>query len=273
MDRSWRSSVRLSFVPTLVMSAWLVGCSSAPDDPASNSNAQGAIAERSPVVAPVIVEDDDDTQEGDPAALEGASTAFFPEGTFVDPGAPPPTTPPTPPKGPYAHLDPTHLVPAQLLSRAVSYFDANKAIITNRDYLTVVDFSPHSGKKRFFVIDMKSGVVKPHVVAHGKGSDPTWTGYATTFSNVSGSNMSSVGFAVTGETYFGSHGRSLRLKGLSPTNSNMLTRAIVIHSASYVIEGAAKQGRSLGCFVLDEAIKDDVIDMIEGGSLLYAGTV
>jgi hypothetical protein len=101
-------------------------------------------------------------------------------------------------------------------------------------------------------------------------SDPNHTGYATTFSNVSGSNMSSLGFAITGAVYYGAHGRSLRLEGLSSTNSNMFDRAIVVHRADYVSEDFAKQGRSLGCFVFDPDFTDEIIDKIEGGSLLYA---
>ena len=49
----------------------------------------------------------------------------------------------------------------------------------------------------------KTGVVTPAVVAHGKMSDPDYTGYATKFSNVEGSNMSSLGFVLTGATYTG----------------------------------------------------------------------
>jgi hypothetical protein len=261
-SRTWRSAAQFSFAPSLIVCALLAGCSSPVD--AEAPRADEAAPPRQGASAAMPTSEEEGTDETD----EGAKSAhaFFPRGKFVDPGDP--VTPPT--QGPYAYLDPTHLVPTKLLDRAVAFFDANKAIITNKDFLTVVDFSVHSGTQRFFVIDMASGVVEPYVVAHGKMSDPNYTGYATSFSNVSGSNMSSLGFAVTGDTYYGIHGRSLRLEGLSPTNSNMLSRAIVIHGASYVVEGQAKQGRSLGCFALDETEKDDVIDMLEGGSLLYA---
>ncbi len=248
-------------VLVLALTALLVGCSDAAEEPAEIASPTAAAPTR-----PVGPEDDA-TEEGDRAAPPPATSQYFPQGSFVDPGTPPANTPAP---GPYAHLDPAHLVPKSLLARAVLFFDANKAQIKNLKFITVVDFTPHSGKKRFFVVDMKTGVVRAQVVAHGKMSDPNWTGYATTFGNVSGSNMSSLGFALTGDTYYGTHGRSLRLHGLSPTNSNMYSRAIVIHSATYVVEGQSKQGRSLGCFVLDEDVKDDIVDLIEGGSLLYA---
>ena len=247
----------------------LAACSGAPDEPASVSepSREGAATPPPPARGGVPQTEETAASEGDD--LAPPTRLAIPKDRFVDPGTPSTTTPP-PATSPYAYVDPTHVVPKKLLDRAVAYYDANKTVIPNRDYLTVVDFSKHSGKQRFYVVDRKSGAVKSFVVAHGKMSDPSWTGYATSFSNVPGSNQSSVGFAVTADTYYGSHGRSLRLEGLSPTNSNMYTRAIVIHGASYVVEGAAKQGRSLGCFALDETEKDDIIDMLEGGSLLYA---
>ncbi|MCP5916770.1 murein L,D-transpeptidase catalytic domain family protein, partial [Klebsiella pneumoniae] len=73
---------------------------------------------------------------------------------------------------------------------------------------------------RFFIVDMNSGSVWPLHVAHGKGSDSNHDGYAEKFSNTSGSNASSLGYYITAETYNGSNGYSLRLDGMSSTNSN-----------------------------------------------------
>lgn len=171
----------------------------------------------------------------------------------------------------YAHLDRGGVVPRDLLEDAVLFFHANNARLRNKAYLTVVDFSKHSREKRLFVVDMKSGSVRGHVVAHGSGSDPGHTGYATKFSNVSGSNASSLGYYVTAETYSGKHGRSLRLDGVSSTNSNARARAVVIHGASYVSEGRSKQGRSWGCPAIPSDVKDQVISAIDQGSLLYIG--
>lgn len=44
----------------------------------------------------------------------------------------------------YAHLDPNHEVPKDLLANAVTYYDANLSKFTNSDYITVVDFKPRS---------------------------------------------------------------------------------------------------------------------------------
>ncbi len=171
----------------------------------------------------------------------------------------------------YDAVDRQHVVPRNLLEDALVMYDVNKEKLDNKDHLTVVDFARHSGKQRFFVLDMTSGAVSPYVVAHGSGSDPDDTGIPTRFSNTPDSNMSSLGFYVTAETYDGKHGRSLRLDGVSSTDSNVRARAIVVHGASYVSEGRSKQGRSWGCFALPENEKDHVIDMIRGGSLIYAG--
>src|SRR5262249_39315084 len=147
----------------------------------------------------------------------------------------------------YDHLDPSRQVPADLLENAVLFLHANKAKIKNQKVLSVVDFSKHSSKKRFFLVDLKSGNVRASVVAHGSGSDPGHTGMASKFSNVSGSNASSLGYYLTAETYDGKNGRSLRIDGVSDTNSNARSRAVVVHRAKYVNEGSAKQGRSWGC--------------------------
>jgi hypothetical protein len=157
-----------------------------------------------------------------------------------------------------------------LFEMAILYYDTNVSVIPNKDYLTVVDFQKPSGKKRFFIMDMNGGPVSAHMVAHGKNSDPDDTGYATSFSNVEGSFQSSLGFYQASETYDGVHGESVRLDGLSTTNSNVRDRVIVIHSATYVSDDNAKQGRSEGCFALSEDDKPGVVAELKNGSVIYA---
>lgn len=172
----------------------------------------------------------------------------------------------------YDHLDPGHIVPTAALKMAVEYFIANKSKIPNQNYISVIDFSKHSGKQRFFIVDLKTGAVAAHKTAHGKYSDSDHDGYATKFSNTNGSGMSSVGFYLTAETYYGANGYSLRLDGKSSTNSNARSRAIVIHPANYVSESSLKQGRSLGCPALDPDNSEKIIEKIKRGSLIYAFT-
>jgi hypothetical protein len=170
----------------------------------------------------------------------------------------------------HANVDPNHVVPRDLLARALGFFEVNKDRIDNPKYVTVVDFAKHSGKDRFFIVDLDTGRVESHVVAHGSGSDPSNTGYAKRFSNKSGSNASSLGYYLTAETYNGDNGFSLRLDGVSGTNSRVRDRAVVIHGANYVDEGRSRQGRSSGCFALAADESSAVIRKLRGGSVLYA---
>ena len=170
----------------------------------------------------------------------------------------------------YSYVDPTKMIPSGQLTTALLYFDANLAKIKNQDYLSVIDFRQFSGNKRFYIINMKTGEVWAIRVAHGKGSDPDHDGYANSFSNVSGSNASSVGFYMTSTTYDGSHGYSLSLDGLSSTNSNVRSRAIVVHGADYVSEADVIQGRSWGCPAVAMENRTKLIDMIKNGSIIYA---
>lgn len=171
----------------------------------------------------------------------------------------------------YQHLDPKHEVPTDLLEKAVTYYDANLNKIANKNYLSVIDFSRKSTLKRFFIIDMKTGAVWGIHTSHGKGSDTNADGIAEKFSNTSGSNMSSLGFYRAAETYSGKHGLSLRLDGLSSTNSKARARAIVIHAADYVSEKNVIQGRSWGCPAVAPENRDTVISKLKGGSIIYAG--
>lgn len=98
------------------------------------------------------------------------------------------------------------------------------------------------------------------LVAHGRNSGEL---YADKFSNTPNSNQSSLGFYVTGSTYIGKHGTSLKLHGVEKgINNNAESRAIVMHAADYVSETFIKKvgrpGRSFGC----PAIPTDVISLM-----------
>jgi hypothetical protein len=141
-----------------------------------------------------------------------------------------------------------------------------------KDILTVIDFSKSSNEKRLWVIALNSRRVLFHdYVAHGRNSGDE---FAKKFSNRSQSYMSSIGFYLTGETYSGKHGLSLRLDGMDPDfNHNARSRAIVIHGADYVSEDFIKKygrlGRSFGCPSVSMDISDQVIDTIREGSILF----
>lgn len=151
-----------------------------------------------------------------------------------------PTAPLTPPRR--SSSGDTRGVPHDLIAAARRVL-ANNPGRFRSDVFVVVDFRRPSTQDRFFVVEGER--VTAYFTAHGSGSDPGNTGRATRFSNVSRSHQSSVGVYRTAETYSGRHGYSLCLDGLSRTNSKARARAIVVHGASYVVEGS-RAGRSWG---------------------------
>ncbi|MNL08318.1 hypothetical protein D3C87_1290350 [compost metagenome] len=170
----------------------------------------------------------------------------------------------------YSYVDPKRKVPAKALAEALEYFERHEDQFSNRNFLAVIDYSKNSSENRFHIIDLKSGDVTSLHVSHGRGSDKNRTGQAELFSNVPQSNATSLGYFVGAETYSGKHGYSLKLDGLSPSNSNARNRAIVIHGADYVQDAPVIQGRSFGCPAVSLAQRDFVINALKGGSLIFA---
>ena len=147
--------------------------------------------------------------------------------------------------------------------------------VRRRDVVGVTDFNQPSAAPRLHLIDMASGRVNTLLVAHGRGSDPAHSGWVRRFSNAHGSNASSAGAYVTGAYYVGRHGRSMKLHGLDPSNSNAESRAIVVHAAAYVSADLARRrgvlGRSQGCFAVAGSDLDQVLTRLGPGRLLVAG--
>lgn len=117
----------------------------------------------------------------------------------------------------------------------------------NNNYCFLVDMKINSGKNRFFVYDLqKDSILKKGLVTHGSGSDKTDGLY---FSNISGSNCTSLGRYKIGKPYNGTFGLAYKLYGLDKTNSNALNRFVVLHSHSCVPDNEVPVGicRSLGC--------------------------
>ncbi|HEX8461898.1 MAG TPA: murein L,D-transpeptidase catalytic domain family protein [Segetibacter sp.] len=144
--------------------------------------------------------------------------------------------------------------------------------LQNDNIVSIVDFSLASSKKRLFIIDLSNNKILFNTyVSHGRNSGRE---VANQFSNQAESNKSSLGFYVTGGTYMGKHGFSMRLLGEEKgINDNANSRAIVMHSAAYVSEAAIKMqgfiGRSLGCPALPEALTKPIIEKIKNGSCLF----
>jgi hypothetical protein len=162
-----------------------------------------------------------------------------------------------------------------LLRRALDALEQHHDSISDRDFIGVVDFSLPSRAPRFHLVNLADGSVRSHLVAHGRGSDPSHTGWLERFSNEPRSNATSAGAYRTGFPYAGAHGRSMRLEGLDPTNSNALSRAIVVHGAWYVnqemIGHSGMLGRSQGCFAVADSSLPEIMAQLRPGRLIYAG--
>ncbi|KUR70406.1 twin-arginine translocation pathway signal protein [Novosphingobium fuchskuhlense] len=162
-----------------------------------------------------------------------------------------------------------------LIPRALAALDQHGMAIAVRDRIGIVDFSQPSREARFHIVDLVGGTVSaPLLVAHGRGSDPANRGIAEHFSNQVGSDASSRGSFVTGEVYYGKHGRSRRLVGLDPENDRAMERGIVIHAASYVspavVAMQGRVGRSQGCFAVNPREITQVLEQLGPGRLLFA---
>jgi hypothetical protein len=161
-----------------------------------------------------------------------------------------------------------------LLRRALDALEQHHDSISYRDFIGVADFSLPSRAPRFHLVNLADGSVSSHLVAHGRGSDPAHTGWLERFSNDPRSNATSAGAYRTGSLYLGAHGRSMRLEGLDPTNSNALSRAIVVHGAWYVNEEmighSGMLGRSQGCFAVADSSLPEIIVRLGAGRLIYA---
>jgi hypothetical protein len=144
--------------------------------------------------------------------------------------------------------------------------------LINDSIIAIVDFSLPSNRKRLFVLDMKNyKVIHNSLVAHGRNSGREM---ANSFSNQAESYKSSPGFYVTGQTYMGGNGYSLRLNGLEKgINDNALERTIVMHGADYVSQEIADSrgwvGRSWGCPAVPRKDAQRIINTLKDGACLF----
>lgn len=145
----------------------------------------------------------------------------------------------------------------------------------NNKVMVVINMDEPSYRHRLYVVNLETKEIeRTHHVSHGvQSSNKKDRAYATKFSNEEGSHKSSIGAMVTGNTYRGKHGLSLKLKGLEKRNSNVEKRYIVLHKAWYVTDGYIMQhgraGQSHGCPAVDPNIGGSLINLIKGGVFFY----
>ena len=138
--------------------------------------------------------------------------------------------------------------------RATEALEFCKKHNLNTDYCVFVDFSKHAGKKRYVLYNLNDReVVCSSVCGNGLNRNE--------FSNVEGSNLSSLGkyevTSIVGRMGIGEE--CIILNGLESTNSNARKRQILIHSYKDVYYNPGTYpfnafGRNLshGCFVINK---------------------
>ncbi len=91
----------------------------------------------------------------------------------------------------------------------------------------------HSGKKRFYVYDLKKNlIIASGLMSHGSCNDLVL--FTAKFSNDANSGCSSLGKYKVGNAYDGRFGKAFKLYGLEATNSNAYYRFVVLHAYSCV---------------------------------------
>jgi len=147
-----------------------------------------------------------------------------------------------------------------------------------KPYLYFVDYGLPSTTARGYLFDMRALklIDGPFTVAHGRGSSTSQYGVPTHFSNVSGSEATSLGLYVAEGTY-AFHGKSgghpyssigLKLMGVSEGyNDNALARRVVAHGAPYVTP--TKAGRSEGCPAMEQSRARVLLPKLANGGMVF----
>jgi hypothetical protein len=140
------------------------------------------------------------------------------------------------------------------------------------ELISIADLSQSSNAKRLYVIDLENKTVLFNTyVSHGRNSGEE---YASSFGNKPQCYKSSLGFYLTGNSYNGAHGLSMRLKGLEKDiNHHAEERGIVVHGAPYVsesfIQANGRLGRSQGCPAVPEKECAPIVNSIKEGSCFF----
>ena len=178
--------------------------------------------------------------------------------------------------------------------------------IKNKDYIVVQDFTLHSAQKRFFLINLKTGLIELMHSPHGMG---TFKGpnnnprVAEHFSNDYGTNLTPRGFHISGnKKHPSSKGWKwhMKLDGVQKDiNDNSRKRTVVFHpgvsSQSWDIRNTwpgkannieddpwiystsqsgrkvkgLEQGMTWGCTAVAKEYADEVYQKTKGGALFY----
>lgn len=135
---------------------------------------------------------------------------------------------------------------------------------TSTQVFILCDMTVPSNQPRMYIYDKDFRLLYKTYVAHGRNSGNI-SAPAVKFSNIPGSNETSIGVYKAGSTYEGKHGLSMYLYGLEPGfNDRIFSRTIVLHGATYVQTG----GRSNGCLAVPQEVSQHVIDITENKAII-----
>jgi len=140
-------------------------------------------------------------------------------------------------------------VSEKALAKTFDYYEKNRyAKHLSPNYIAIADYTKYASQKRLFIINLHTGEVKKHLVAHGVNSGAKG-GRVWSASNRIGSFQTPTGFFKVGHKE-GITTRKrynyLSIDGLERKNRNAKKREIILHTASYV----GSSGRSHGCFAI-----------------------
>ena len=139
----------------------------------------------------------------------------------------------------------------------------------NTEICFLIDMSIHSGKYRLFAWDFKNReILFSGLCCHGVGGESTTE--KPEFSNVSGSNCTSLGKYKLGIRSYSNWGINIHYKmhGLEETNSNAYKRIVVFHSHTPVPDQEIYPrhlplGWSQGCPVVSDNIMRQVDELLK----------
>lgn len=135
----------------------------------------------------------------------------------------------------------------------------------NAEISFFIDMEIASGKKRFFIYDLKNNkLLDKGLVGHGSGSETGISGKLK-FSNTKNSLCTSLGKYSIGNSYKGTFGKAYKLYGLDETNSNAFDRNVVLHKYFDVPfeEQENEICNSYGCPMVNEIFFEELEKIID----------
>ena len=154
----------------------------------------------------------------------------------------------------------------------------------DKKFVIYVDFGKSRKKRRLWVVD-KGTVIATSYTSHGRKSASYTNCLAPrSFSNKIGSKKSSLGIyriypeqrMNPGKTHYctcnkymednncSHNAKKFPIMGLDESNSNALTRGVIIHTSKYVSEQACT-GNSDGCFV----VSPEIFELLQNKRLMH----